>query len=52
MGIVSKIRLYSECFKLAGFSGVIACSKYLCGRLVLDELPLKSSDFSVGAVYE
>lgn len=52
MGIRSKILLFSECFKLAGIPGLIACSKYLCGRLKLEEIPVKSSDFPVGAVYE
>lgn len=52
MGFISKLRLFFECFKVAKFTGLIACAEYLSGRLVLDDLPLKSSDFSVGAVYE
>jgi len=52
MGLISKLRLFSECFKLAKFSGLIACAEYLSGHLVLDDLPSKSSDFPVGAVYE
>lgn len=52
MGFISKLRLFSECFKIGKFAGLIACGKYLCGRLVLEDLPSKSPDFSVGAVYE
>jgi len=52
MGFISKLKLYSECFKLAGIEGVKACTAYFFGRLVLDDLILICSDFSVGAVYE
>ena len=52
MGFLSKLRLYSECFKIGKFAGLIACSKYLCGQLQLDEMTGKSSEFPVGAVYE
>lgn len=52
MSVISKLRLYSECFKLAGISGLIACTKYLFGRLELDEIPSDSSYFQVGAAYE
>lgn len=52
MGVISKLRLFSECFKIAGFTGLIACGKYLSGHLVLDDLSSKSSDFPVGAAYE
>lgn len=52
MGFLSKLRLYSECFKIGKFAGLIACSKYLCGKLQLEDLTLKSSEMSVGAVYE
>ena len=31
MGLYSKIRLFSECFKIAGTAGLIACAKYLLG---------------------
>ena len=49
---VSKIKLLFACYRLAGMTGLLACCKYLCGRIVLDEIPLKSSDFSGGAAYE
>lgn len=52
MGFISKLRLFSECFKIGKFVGLIACAKYLCGRLVLDQMPSKSSVFSAGDVYE
>ena len=52
MGIRSKILLYSECFKLAGIRGLIACNAYISGRLTLDEIPVKSSENLEGAVYE
>lgn len=42
MGIYSKIRLFSECFKIAGIAGLIACVKYLSGALQLDLLDPKS----------
>ena len=52
MAKVSKIKLLFACYRLAGMTGLLACCKYLCGRIVLDEIPLKSSDFSGGAAYE
>jgi len=52
MGIIRCFRLYRACFNLAGVPGLIACTKYLCGALKLEEMPAKSSDFSGGAVYE
>ena len=48
MGLYSKIRLFSECFKIAGVAGLIACAKYLCGALRLDHLDPKSSVFLGG----
>lgn len=48
MGLCSKFRLFSECFKLAGFTGLKACAKYLCGALRLDHLDPKSSVFLGG----
>ena len=48
MRILNWIRLFSECFRLAGWYGVIACTKYLFGTLVLDDSCPKSSDFLVG----
>lgn len=52
MGLLRCIRLYSACFRLAGVPGLIACTKYLCGILKLDETTPKSSVFPVGAAYE
>ena len=43
MGLLFKIRLFRECFRLAGRTGLIACAKYLCGALRLDPLDPKSS---------
>lgn len=48
MGFVRCVRLFSECYKIAGFDGVKACVKYLCGALQLDDSEVKSSDFSLG----
>lgn len=42
------IRLFSECFKLAGVGGLIACGKYLFGALKLSDLDSKSSVFQAG----
>lgn len=52
MGFLFKLRLYSECFKIGKFAGLIACTKYLCGQLRLEELTVKSSEIPVGAAYE
>ena len=49
---VSKIKLVFECYKLAGFFGLVSCAEYLSGRLTLDEIPVKSSEIPVGAFYE
>ena len=51
MGFVSVIRLFRECYSIAGCTGLIAVAKYLCGGLKLCELDAKSSDFSVGDLY-
>ena len=48
MGFFRCIRLYSECFKLAGMSGIKACFRFLTGALIVDGLDPKSSDFMVG----
>ena len=48
MGLFSKIRLFSACYRLAGVTGLIACAKYLCGVLQLDHLAPKSSVLSGG----
>ena len=49
MSLFSKIRLFRECFRLAGYTGLIACAKYLCGALQLDHLDPKSLNFTGGA---
>ena len=38
MSIVSLIRLFRECFRIAGYNGLIACCKYLSGHFTLPEL--------------
>ena len=43
MGFFHKIRLYIECFNLAGIDGLKACHKYLSGVLSLPNLPSESS---------
>ena len=48
---ISKIKLAFECYKLAGFFGLVSCAEYLSGRLTLDEIPVKSSEISEGAIY-
>ena len=48
MGFSTWIRLYSECFKLAGWSGLKACFRFMSGDLKLDENTLKSCNFSEG----
>lgn len=48
MGFFHKIRLYIECFNLAGIDGLKACHKYLSGVLSLPDLPSESSVFPVG----
>lgn len=40
MGIVSMFRLFRECFRIAGRTGLIACCKYLSGGFNLPELDL------------
>ena len=51
MGFSYLICLFSECFKLAGINGLIACAKYLFGALKLQELDSKSSVFGDGDFY-
>jgi len=51
MGFLGIIRLFSECYKLAGGTGLIACAKYLCGALRLSDLDEKSSVFFEGDFY-
>ena len=42
---VNIFSLYRECFRTAGVTGLIACTKYLCGALKLEEIPQESLDF-------
>ena len=48
MGLLRLISLFSECFHIAGITGLIACTKYLCGVLRLSDLDVKCSIFEVG----
>lgn len=48
---VSKLKLVFECYKLAGFFGLVSCAEYLSGRLILDEIPVKSLEIPEGAIY-
>lgn len=48
MGFFRGIRLFYECFKLAGPAGLRACIHYMTGSLVLSDLDPKSSVFTVG----
>ncbi len=48
MKLFRLIGLFSECFRIAGITGLIACAKYLCGSISLPELDAKSSVFPVG----
>ncbi len=48
MGFVSLFRLFRECFRIAGFTGLTACAKYLCGGCQLPDLDVKSSVFPGG----
>ena len=43
MSLCFKIRLFRECFRLAGRTGLIACAKYSCGSLPVVPLEPKSS---------
>lgn len=51
MDFLQIIGLFSECFKVAKFRGLIACAKYLCGGLRLPDLDVKSSVFPDGDGY-
>ena len=44
------ICLYCECFKLAGWSGIKACFRFMTGSLKLDEDTLKSCNFPEGDI--
>lgn len=48
MSFSNWISLFSACFKLAGWSGIKACFRFMTGDLVLDETTLKSCNFPVG----
>lgn len=48
MAFLNWIRLYFECFKLSGSSGIKACFRFMIGSLKLDEISSKSSDFNLG----
>lgn len=48
MGFPYWISLFSECFKLAGWSGIRACFRFMTGDLVIDETIPKSYNFPVG----
>lgn len=48
MSFFGSIRLFYECFKLAGPAGLWACMRFMTGDLVLDETMLKSCNFPVG----
>ena len=47
MSLFRSIPLFIECFKLAKWSGVRACFRFLTGALILEDLDLKSSVFPV-----
>ena len=49
MRLLHCFRLYRVCFNLSGVFGIIACTKYLFGRLQLGCSPAESSVFPVGA---
>ena len=51
MSLKRCFRLYSACYRLNGFHGLISCTKYLCGALKLDQIPEKSSELA-GASYD
>lgn len=48
MGFFRGIRLFYECFRLAGPAGLVACMRYMTGSLTLSEIDSKSSVFSAG----
>lgn len=48
MGVIRSFSLFLECFRIAGFTGLIACIKYLFGLLLLPDIDMKSSVFEVG----
>ena len=51
MSIKRCFRLYSACYRLNGFRGLISCTKYLCGALKLEQISEKSSELA-GVSYD
>lgn len=41
------IGLFSECYKIAGWRGLKACAKYLCGLLEVEDFPRENIDFYI-----
>ena len=48
MRVIRLIPVLFQCYCIGKWRGVFAWCKYLCGRLMLPDLPSESSDFSVG----
>lgn len=51
MSFFRRIRLFIECWQLAGFTGLIACTKFTLGLLQLSDIPLKCSVSPEGDFY-
>ena len=51
MRFIRLIPVLFECYSIGKWRGVLAWCKYLCGVLSLEDLPVESSDFSLG-VYD
>lgn len=45
MGLLSWIRLYFKCIKLAGLVGFRACARFMIGELQLDDTVIIPDDF-------
>lgn len=52
MRFIRLIPVLFECYSIGKWRGVLAWCKYLCGVLSLPDLPLESSDFSLGAAMD
>lgn len=52
MGFFQWIKLYSACFQLSSFHGLLLCFRFMIGDLILDEITLKSCNFPVGDLDE
>lgn len=50
MGFWHMIKLFSECYKLAGTVGLLACGKYVCGSLTLPDPDSICLNFSEGDI--